>query len=278
VPLPVPAPFSRFPMRLAVLLFLLPLAALAQPADLVRPDLAVHFERLGVEGTFVLRHLETGRTVRVNPERAAERFLPASTFKIFNALVALEEGAVRDEHEVLAWDGVDRGNPDWNQSQNLAAGFHRSTVWLYQELARRTGRDRLRQHLAREHYGNADTTGGVDRFWLTGGLRISADEQVDLLARLASRQLGFSREVQDTVFNIMVMERRDGATLRGKTGWGRVDGVQIGWLVGTVEQGEGTYAWAMNLETPDPNFPMMAARRQIVFGLLADLGVWAPAE
>jgi beta-lactamase class D len=34
--------------------------------------------------------------------------IPTSTFKILNSLVALDTGAIRDETEVIRWDGVQR--------------------------------------------------------------------------------------------------------------------------------------------------------------------------
>ena len=37
-------------------------------------------------------------------ERAQKRFMPASTFKV-PALFALDAGAVRDEFQVIRWDG-----------------------------------------------------------------------------------------------------------------------------------------------------------------------------
>jgi beta-lactamase class D len=49
-----------------------------------------------------------------NRGRVDTGFLPASTYKIFNSLVALETGAVRDETEVLKWDGIKRMFPTWN--------------------------------------------------------------------------------------------------------------------------------------------------------------------
>ena len=41
-------------------------------------------------------------------ERAQKRFMPASTFKVPHALFALDAGAVRDEFQVIRWDGVKR--------------------------------------------------------------------------------------------------------------------------------------------------------------------------
>ena len=44
--------------------------------------------------------------LKYNPERCDQQFIPASTFKIFNSLVGLETGAVKDEFEVFKWDSV----------------------------------------------------------------------------------------------------------------------------------------------------------------------------
>ncbi|MGH8726961.1 MAG: penicillin-binding transpeptidase domain-containing protein [Burkholderiales bacterium] len=58
----------------------------------LRQLLATHADLQWVEGAFVLFDPQTGRTVRHNAERARTRFLPASTFKIPNTLIALETG------------------------------------------------------------------------------------------------------------------------------------------------------------------------------------------
>jgi len=39
------------------------------------------------------------------------RILPASTFKIPNTLIALEEGVIKSDSEVIKWDGVLREFP-----------------------------------------------------------------------------------------------------------------------------------------------------------------------
>jgi beta-lactamase class D len=51
---------------------------------------AQHFQNL--TGTFVLFDAQSGRTLCHNPQRARTRYLPASTFKIPNTLIALEAG------------------------------------------------------------------------------------------------------------------------------------------------------------------------------------------
>jgi beta-lactamase class D len=245
------------------------------PVTELRPDLARHFEAFDASGTFVLLGGETGERIVVDPERAAAGFVPASTFKIFNSLVALEHGIVGVD-DTIEWDGVERSIAGWNQDQRMREAFQRSTVWFYQELARRVGEERMGAALVREGYGNADLGGGIDRFWLTGGLRISAHEQVEFLRRLRGRRLGFSPEVVAQVEELMVLERCPGHTFAGKTGWERPDGADLGWLVGWVERNAAVHFYAMNIESEDPDFPMIRARQEVVRGILAELEVLPP--
>ena len=81
-----------------------------------------------------------------------------------------------------------------------------STVWVYQQFAREIGEVREKEYLTRIQYGNADLSGGVDRFWLDGALRISAMEQVDFLRKLYRNELPFKVEHQRLVKDIMIVE------------------------------------------------------------------------
>lgn len=263
-------------MRLLPALSLLLLActaALAQPtpADSTA-DLAAFFPE-GTVGTFVLYDAQSGGTTRYNPERAAERRSPASTFKIFNSLVALDAGAVADEHEIVEWDGVERWLPQWNESQDLETAFQRSTVWVYQEMARRIGRDALQAALDRERFGNATLSDSLEMSWLDGSLRISPDEQVAFLRRLRAGDLGFSERAMDTVRRIMIADTTGGAVLRGKTGWSWREGENLGWWVGWLERGDDAYFFATTVESADPDFDMRGVRKEATDRILRHLGV-----
>ncbi len=108
-------------------LFVLTLLATApQNGD---ADLAAHFADAGVEGTLVLASLDGETQFVHNPERAARRYCPASTFKIPNTLIALETGALKDKDELLKWDGKKHQFADWNKDQTLASAFAASCVW-----------------------------------------------------------------------------------------------------------------------------------------------------
>jgi len=251
-------------MKLGCLAFLLivPLALAApaappEPAD-GDPALSGLFAQRGVTGTLIIESLD-GRTVWVhNPGRAGERFLPASTFKIPNTLIALEAEAVRDEAEVIRWDGVERSIPAWNRDQSLSTAFQASCVWFYQELARRVGAGVYRRELGRIGYGNGASGPAVDTFWLDGELRISAREQIDFLKRVYRGELPFRPENLEVLRRLMVVESAPGYVLRAKTGWALRVPRQLGWYVGWLDvlpaegspAGTGSAVWffALNMD------------------------------
>ena len=230
-------------------------AAEGGAADTVRVDWGAAFERRGLDGTFVLfdpgaGRNPPGRTSRYNPDRAAERLVPASTFKLYNALVALETGVVGDPDSAFVWDGVERSVPTWNRDQSLREGLANSTVWLYQRVARRVGAGRYRAAFAREPYGNGLVGDSVATFWLVGPLAISADEEVRFVDGLRRGALAFSPETQATVRDMTpVLVDTAGVRLLAKTGIAlRAGRPDLGWLVGWVERPGGDVVFALNAE------------------------------
>lgn len=241
------------------------------------PDLAPLFG--DVQGTFVLLDLQTGERVVHDAERARTGFIPASTFKIPNTLIALETGVASGAEFFLAWDSVAAPREDWwpdawARDNTLRTALPASVVWFYQELARRIGAERMHEYLERFGYGNRDISGGIDQFWLTGGLRISAEEQVDFLRRFLLGELGVSEASTSLVKELLVLEETPTYRLSGKTGWaglGVGDAPDIGWLVGWLERGEDVYVYALNIDIATP--ADAAARLRITKAVLAELGL-----
>ena len=197
-----------------------------------KPDWGKHFKAEDVQGCFLLYDLQRNRYLAYDPKRVGTEFLPASTFKFFNSLVALETGAVRDEAEVLEWDGVERMVPAWNYDTDMRSAFKNSTVWFYQEMARRIGRERMRRYVNKAGYGNRSIGGRIDSFWLNGNLRTTAKEQVDFLVKLHRNRLPFSPRVVRVVKDMSVDEKTGQYILRAKTGWaglGDKSVPQVGW-------------------------------------------------
>jgi beta-lactamase class D len=268
---------TQKPLWVSSLVLLLVLALLAaspaaQAADAERGDLGRHFAAYGVTGAFVLYDPGADTFTFYDRERCHQRFIPASTFKIVNALIALETGVAGDENHPIAWDGVKRGVSAWDRDHTLKSAFAASAVWYYQELARRIGPERMQHHLDKLAYGNGDIAGGIDRFWLTGGLRISPLEQIALLVRLHRGQLPFSARSQDIVKSIMIQRQGEGYTLRAKTGWAQLD-QDIGWYVGYIEKGGDAYFFATCVTSAPGNKDFARSRQEITTLILRDLGI-----
>jgi beta-lactamase class D len=236
-----------------------------------RPKLEKYFQ--GFTGAFVLYDLTGQRYLRYNPERCSERFLPASTFKIVNSLIGLETGVIPDENYVIKWDGTKYDTPSWNQDHTLKTAIQNSVVWYYQELARRVGREKMQRYIDAVGYGNQDISGNIDSFWLDGALRISADEQVELLKRLYRDDLPFSQRSLKIVKEIMILENTDTYRLSGKTGsvW-RVGTAYIGWFVGYVEEKGNVYFFAANIGSPSSEANGVKAQ-EITYDLLRGLEI-----
>lgn len=214
-----------------------------------RVDWSAHFG--GREGAFVLLNVATNERLRHNPALCETRYAPCSTFKIVNALIALETGVATDGDMLIRWDGVQRTRAALNRDHTLRSAMADSAVWYFQELARRIGSERMQFHLDRIDYGNRDISGGPTRFWLDGSLAISADEQVDLLARMQRAKLAFSERSVAIVREAIIVEQTDAFILRGKSG--SCDGPgddDHGWFIGTVERDDQTWAFACLIVGP----------------------------
>ncbi|HET9470254.1 MAG TPA: penicillin-binding transpeptidase domain-containing protein, partial [Usitatibacter sp.] len=226
--------------------------ATAAPETVAMPGWRRHLEAKGVEGTFVLFEPMEDRYRVLDTARAGRRFLPASTFEIANALVGLEVGSIADGDEVFRWDGKPKPCAAWERDQTLATGMRDGVAWMFQEVARRTGRARMREWLDRLEYGNRDLTGGIDLFWLQGGLRVSALEQVAFLHRLAEGRLPMTQRAQRLAREALVVEKTRERTLYAKTGAVPGGREAVMWWVGWIERkGRPRACFAMNL-APGP--------------------------
>ncbi|MCX6272348.1 MAG: class D beta-lactamase [Bacteroidetes bacterium] len=255
-----------------ILIMLAIISCRHEPSTAIRTDFKKFYDRYRVEGSFSLYDPGNDRYILYNPTQFKQGFIPASTFKIVNSLIGLETGVIRDGDFVIQWDSVIRPNPKWNVDQDLKTAFKNSTVWYYQELARRVGGKQMKRWLDEARYGNADTSGGIDRFWLNGGIRISPEQQIGFLQRLHDSKLPFSQRAMDIVKQIMIAKDTLGYIIRAKTGRSSQDGKEIGWYVGYLENNNHLYYFANCIQTNDPdNQEFAAARINIVYQILDEL-------
>lgn len=225
------------------------------PASVETLDLAHHFESVEGPGTFLLFDAQSDHQHIYNTERAQQRFLPASTFKIPNSLFALELGVVTDSSFAITRDtALAPAEPWWpsvwkQKRHSLHTAFQNSVYWYYQEVARRIGEQRMQGFMDHLAYGNQNIGGGIDQFWLYGDLRISPAEQLAFLVNFYNNNLGFSERTTSIVKDIMVMEETATYRLSGKTGTSELTATrELGWLIGFVEISDVVHFYVLNME------------------------------
>lgn len=208
--------------------------------------------------------------------RADKGQLPASTFKIPNSLIALELGLVEDENTIIPWDGKPRRLKAWEEDLSFKEAFHRSCVPCYQELARKTGLERMSNMLTKMAYPGMDVhSDNLDRFWLMGRSRISPTQQIDFLQRLIHEELPLKAHTIKTMKSLMILSEQEGNILRGKTGWSDQDGINNGWFVACLSRGSDNYYIAVNIEPKDqkPTEGFGDARKALAMSALGLKGI-----
>jgi beta-lactamase class D len=239
-----------------------------------RNDFKKFYDQFNVTGSFVLYNQNEDKYIFYNPSQFKQTFTPASTFKICNSLIGLETGIINDENFVIPWDSIKREVPSWNQDHNLESAFKHSAVWYYQELARRVGGKQMKLWLDRANYGNRDTSGGIDQFWLSGDLRISPEEQINFLRHFQNYELPFSKRSIDIVKKIMITKDTLDFVIKAKTGWGKQENKYIGWYVGYLEVKRNIYYFVNCIQESDFNNKDFAkARINIVYKIFDKLGL-----
>ena len=202
----------------------------------------------------------TGRVLVMDGDICAERYTPASSFKLPLALMGYDSGILVDDTspmrkykpEYKAWREV------WKQDTQPKSWLRDSVVWYSQELTRELGAEKFGDYLKRFGYGNQDLTGSPDRSepithaWLSSSLKISAMEQTAFLVRMLNDKLAVSPAALEATTAIMPqIALPSGWIGYGKTGTGLQtdhDGSlrrdrQIGWFIGWAQNGSSKLAF-----------------------------------
>ena len=237
-------------------------------------DLDKFYDSINTKGCMVIYDTKHNTYYLYDSSTLNKSFTPASTFKIPNTLMALETGIATDENFEIKWDSIERWSSNWSMDHTLKMAFKNSTVWYYQELARRMGANKMKELLDKMHYGNMDTSGGVDLYWLTGGMRISPMQEIDFLRRLHTRQLPLSDRTINICENIMLADSSNEYILRAKTGWSATQNPEVAWYVGYFETKDNVYYFA-NCVFPNEKSSdkLFQDRKDVVYKVFKTLGL-----
>ena len=227
----------------------------------VDDSLGRYFDSAGVKGTFGLFDNGQGHFTIYNLSRYRDSFYtPGATFDIFQSLVAIQTGVVKDENSSIseALDSIQRIFKSAGP-YTLEECFRDSSALErlgFVELGTlRLSHDTLRKWIDSLQYGNkkmgpADT---MDIFWEDNELKINSDEQLGLLKKLYFNQLPFFSRTQEIVRRMMPAESNSVYRFCYKTAREqRENGNGIGWVIGWVEENKHPYFFVVNLESADP--------------------------
>ncbi|EHO9375898.1 class D beta-lactamase [Campylobacter upsaliensis] len=216
------------------------------------------FKDYETKGVFVLYD---GKSFLTNDKKRAEkRFSPASTFKIFNALFALNLGIIQDEKEIFYFYNNEKVFlPSWKNDANLSSALKRSQVPAFKFLARKIGKENMQKNLTLIHYGNQKIS-QIDSFWLDNSLKINAKEQAILLYKLATTSLPYSLKSQKILKNLLFYKEINGVKIYAKTGFN--DEAQIASIVGFYELNQQAFSFGLNLDIK--NYKSLAKRDEIL--------------
>jgi bla regulator protein BlaR1 len=216
-------------------------------SNVVREDLTGYFNDM--EGSFVLFDQSQNKFTIYNEKKSRERVSPDSTFKIYAALIGLENGVLQNANTQIKWDQTVYPFAVWNRDHNLGSAMTYSVNWYFEQVNQQVGEAKMRLSLKRMSYGNGDLSGGLKNFWVESSLKISPIEQVIELKKLDTYKLPFSPQNINTVKNIIKISQYHDAILSGKTGTGAVNRHNIrGWFVGYVVKKERRYYFATYIQ------------------------------
>lgn len=258
-----------------VFLVLLSFTTLYAQTDITKP-----FRDCHITGSITIYDYKSNKWISSDIVDSHAGTLPASTFKIINTLIALETGAIADEHEIIKWPGqtdtVKYGyRPDIYHDMSMKKAFRLSAGWAYVELAKKIGKESYKRFLTEVDYGNADVSIDDPDFWNFGDLRISPAHQIRILIGVYEETLPFSERSFKILKEIMKEEQTDEYILRAKTGWTRDGGKDTGWWVGYIEKKDGVYFFATRLikdrSTKNPDFGK--CRKEITIKILRKLKI-----
>jgi len=239
--------------------------------NIIHIDCAKQFDRYN--GSFVLLDQSHNTWSIFNEELASLRVSPNSTYKIYDALLGLEEGIINAQNSFIDWNNEKYPFQEWERSQNLNSAMAYSVNWYFQSIDLMLGSQKIKSFLRNIGYGNKTMSQDIEMYWNDSSLKISPIEQIKLLQQFQQNTFSFSNENVQAVKDAIFITKNNTHSLYGKTGTGRVNGDDInGWFIGYVETNDNTYYFATNIQSDSEATGHQAA--EISLSILADLGIW----
>lgn len=236
------------------------------------------------EACYLVSNLRTGKLVsEYNPQRCQNRFSPYSTFKIPAALMAFEKSILKDENQIIKWDGTKRGRKEENQDQTPLTWMSYSIKWVTEWVMPQLPAKTTQSFLDSFDYGNKDFSGGSKEAWVSSSLQISAYEQMKFLTKFWNEELTISKKSTDLTKKIIFISKLgSNSELYGKTGTGCLVGHEClskpdkmrGWFVGILKNKTDAYIIVANADDLKEQGPPAGPRlRKSTIQILEKMGL-----
>jgi len=173
--------------------------------------------------------------------------LPGETFNIFNSLLFLKLEVVSDTSEVLEWKG---------KESTLSGAFKSESDWFFEYMSDGIPYKKYKENIKRNNYSRYRKYGTKPlSFWSTGEMLMTSPfHQIRFLRRLFADKLGFSKNDQKKVRDMMIEKATDDFTLYGIEGLAEnytckfCKNIRIGWYVGVLITADNKYYFAVRLQ------------------------------
>lgn len=233
----------------------------------INNDLKKYFDSSHVDGSFSLLDNQMGGITIYNMKLDTQRISPATSFKILNTLIGVQTGKITNENMVIKTDSTQ------GKSLTMKEAFNISSIPYFQFVARQIGKDTMKLWIDSIGYGNKNTSGPVDSFWLNNQLKISPDEQLGFISKLYFEQLPFQKYAQQMVQDVMLQEDNTLYKLSYATGSG-IDEKDnsIGWVLGWIEENRHVYFFVTLTKSSDKNMDMKTTSINLTTKIMKHLG------
>ena len=230
---------------------------------------------MGVKSTIIVYNQQKNKLITNDTIAYKEMYSPNSTFYLYESLIGLESGNIKDSADIYSWDFVRYPNENWNQDQNLSVALKHQTEWYFKQVAKTIDTSKMQSWLNLMGYGNKDISGGIDQFWKNNSLKISIKQQFDLFKRLYYYNLPFSFDYLKFIRKTFVKNRLTNKNLYSFKTKGMNNNKPMIWYLGYVEFLNNTYlvVHCVEMNSRKRNKYFSTIQSELLFSSLKELGI-----
>jgi beta-lactamase class D len=230
---------------------------------------------MGVKSSIIVYNQQKNKLITNDTIAYKEMYSPNNTFYLYESLIGLESGNIKDSTDIYSWDFVRYPNENWNQDQNLSMALKHQTEWYFKQVAKTIDTSKMQSWLNLIGYGNKDISGGIDQFWKNNSLKISIKQQFDLFKRLYYYNLPFSFDYLKFIRKTFVKNKLTNKNLYSFKTKGMNNNKPMIWYLGYVEFLNNTYLvlHCVEMNSRKKNKYFSTIQSELLFSSLKELGI-----